>query len=471
MAYSRPEIISGTTRADKPFFENILDGVDERVSRADADASYARIFPLPDWWEWDFGFPILTDGHRFWTNYDVAARRNRSLSSVYVHTTKGSDATGDGSRTKPFAGLLKAIQAVPEGGTITVLNRDTIFRDRGTSSGTVSKSFNLVFSDPATVVAIADRLTWTATSGQANVFEAVRTNVCQVVDLGLGDPEGVPYSKAVDLATCQSTPGSWFQAADGTGKIYVHTTTNAAPDDNILALLQDGSLYLDTAGRSSDMRVYIEGGRFFGSTRGTVAVSNTSRVLRFTTKNVQFLHSGYGNVGSTTLANGLSILGNVEYYGQRTSVSYTGLDGFNYHLSSGFLPRGVEIDCTAHDNGTTEASMRAAVQNIQNCSTTHDGAPVVRVGGRYWKSFGSIIADVQPGTKSVNFSCESGGSTDPGGNNASFSAQQAGAIIGVYGCITWGTTYNLYAVTGATVYYDGLTEWSTRQGAGTIAPT
>lgn len=57
MAYQRPNIVSGVTKATKAFFENIFDGLDEaaerdeafseglngKLSKADADANYAPI--------------------------------------------------------------------------------------------------------------------------------------------------------------------------------------------------------------------------------------------------------------------------------------------------------------------------------------------------------------------------------------------------------------------------------------------
>ncbi|AMS02856.1 hypothetical protein BJD57_gp24 [Gordonia phage Vivi2] len=42
MPYTRPNIVSGVTRATKAFFDNLLDGIDERVTKADADAAYVR---------------------------------------------------------------------------------------------------------------------------------------------------------------------------------------------------------------------------------------------------------------------------------------------------------------------------------------------------------------------------------------------------------------------------------------------
>ncbi|QKY78380.1 hypothetical protein SEA_BARSTEN_25 [Gordonia Phage Barsten] len=43
MPYTRPTIVSGVTRATKAFFDNLLDGIDERLTKADADAAYVRM--------------------------------------------------------------------------------------------------------------------------------------------------------------------------------------------------------------------------------------------------------------------------------------------------------------------------------------------------------------------------------------------------------------------------------------------
>lgn len=43
MAYSRPNIVSGVTKASKAFFDNLFDGIDERVPKTVADATYAPV--------------------------------------------------------------------------------------------------------------------------------------------------------------------------------------------------------------------------------------------------------------------------------------------------------------------------------------------------------------------------------------------------------------------------------------------
>ena len=41
MAYSRPNIVSGVTRITKSFVDNLLDGIDEKLTPAEANATYA----------------------------------------------------------------------------------------------------------------------------------------------------------------------------------------------------------------------------------------------------------------------------------------------------------------------------------------------------------------------------------------------------------------------------------------------
>lgn len=43
MDYTRPDIVSGTTKLDKPFFENLFDGIDDRPTREEANDTYAPI--------------------------------------------------------------------------------------------------------------------------------------------------------------------------------------------------------------------------------------------------------------------------------------------------------------------------------------------------------------------------------------------------------------------------------------------
>ena len=46
MVYVRPTIVDGVTVADADFFNNVLDGIDERLDQGEADARYAPIWQV-----------------------------------------------------------------------------------------------------------------------------------------------------------------------------------------------------------------------------------------------------------------------------------------------------------------------------------------------------------------------------------------------------------------------------------------
>jgi len=259
-------------------------------------------------------------------------------------------------------------------------------------------------------------------------------------------------------------PGSWFQAADGAGQLYVHTLTDSAPDpQSVIALLTARLFAIDAP--TANLKIHLSGVRVFGSDQGWVARSATASKITLTTVDCEFLHMGdgaVGAVGSTGTANAISILGNVDIVLVRTRAAYAVLDGFNYHATSGYTPQFVEIDCVGHDNGNQPNS--AGALETQNASTAHDGVKGVRIGGKGFRTFGAIYGDVNAGTQTLNLSCDVWDSLSPA-NSQGFSAQQTGAEMWVLGCRAWGNAADLYAVTGATIHAID-TEWDTRQGAG-----
>jgi hypothetical protein len=83
--------------------------------------------------------------------------------------------------------------------------------------------------------------TWTATSGQAGVYEtAFAATPYSVVDLSFTETWGTTDAPAyrrlalvASLVLCQSTAGSWFWDS-GASKLYVHTSDTRAPDLNVI---------------------------------------------------------------------------------------------------------------------------------------------------------------------------------------------------------------------------------------------
>lgn len=59
MTYTRPEIVSKVTKLDKPFFDNLLDGVDEKLSVEEANGTYAPVSVVP---QVDTAYSVATRG-------------------------------------------------------------------------------------------------------------------------------------------------------------------------------------------------------------------------------------------------------------------------------------------------------------------------------------------------------------------------------------------------------------------------
>lgn len=366
------------------------------------------------------------------------------------------------------AGITNAV----DGDSVVILPSGPIWRGEGPGNTNITKSVNLIGLNRP-IITTADLLSWTVTAGRTGVYESARTNVRKVVDLGV-DADGFEYTRVTSVALVEANPMTWYQATDGTGSVYVHTYSGGAPDPlQVLALLAADHFLFNSTGRASDQRVYVENIRVIGGQGASIQMSaNDSRVAYFTTKNCELLHGGYGAVGAvaTALANGFQVYGNVISFAQSTRTAYTGRDGFNYHAGNGYIPKMVEIDCEAHDNGTGQISQDAGVDTSQNGSTLHEGALGVRIGCRYHDAYGTPVADVHVGTKSLNLSCDVWVSTATSGTlyNGGISAQQAGTEMWVSACRIWGTENDIYCFTGSTVHVLDATEYDSVGGSGVI---
>lgn len=441
--------------------------INARLGKSAAERAYRRqtsVFTLPAGFTWAGPeMLILTDGLSYWTTYDAETRKNAGGATVYWDSVAGNDTTGDGTEGNPYQTFTKCQAEALSGDTIVLLNTGVTWR--GPAPSGISKSLNIIAAYPGeSILACADLLSWSATSGRPGVYEADRTNVRQVVDIEL-DPDGITYTRAADLDECEATPMSWYQATDGTGLVYVHNMDGTSPDpQTVLALLSDS--IFDVSVRFNDQNLYVEGLRVFGSNDGIQVVADTSDTLTFTSKNCAFLHGGYGGVGGTNATNGLSVVGNVDFFAQDTTVAYGAYDGFNYHDTGAYIPTFVELNCVAHDCGNQPNT--GSVAATMNASTAHDGVKGIRIGGKYHHTFGGMVTDVQTDTKTVNLSCDAWNSLASSGSgyNRGFAAGQPSdpnAEMWLYGCRAWGNIADLYADTGTTMHVIN-TEYETSSG-------
>lgn len=93
MAYQRPSIVAGVTRATKAFFENIFDGLDERPTQAVADATYVRSVN---------GVPVGPDG-----NVTVAASGGLNRTVIIGPSSEEQIGAGPNALDPTFADVTQ----------------------------------------------------------------------------------------------------------------------------------------------------------------------------------------------------------------------------------------------------------------------------------------------------------------------------------------------------------------------------
>ena len=439
---------------------NLVDPWDVERRRREADNSRSHIVQavaLPSGftgWSAPAGYVTLFDGKRYFTTYDVAVKKN--VGNVYYVDTKNGVDTNSGAQATPWKTVDHAYGQVADGDTITIVDTGLIYRASFANSNPVrSKSINIIGQGTTTIVA-GDNLAYTKTSGMTNTWQAARTSVVKVVDL-LVDPAGYEYTAQTSIAAVDANPGSWY--SDGTNVYFSPIDGNTAPTSaRFVALLGINVLDFATTGRTSDLSVYLEGMRVICGANAMNVTGDATYAANIYAKNCQVSH------GTNASQNAINCVDVGHAIFQNVTVAYGLFDGFNYHQTNR-VTSALEIGCEAHSCGLKQGT---AYQ--QNGSTFHDGIKGVRLGGNYHHTNGAVVADVEVGTQSVNYGCDSYDSVaDPtNGANAAFSSQQAGAEMWLFGCRAWGCSFDITAVTGATIHVDDLTQYDSWGGTGTI---
>lgn len=430
-----------------------------------ASAGPVRLAALPDrggisgnGFGWlDAPLRVFREGNRYTTDFDVAKFKNKASSTVYVDPFNG-DNTKDGlTRQTPLATLYRAMNSVATGGTIVVLGAGLAYRQSGFNAFPINKSLNIIADQPGKVsFAMSDDLAWTA--GPGNAYTAPRSNVSAVVDRAAG--AGFRYAKASTLAQCQSTPGSWYQ--DG-ANLVMHTLDGSKPNNTRhLALLQATGWWIEPD--TTDVSVYIEGINLIGGEKGGNIFANgkSGRACDLYMKNSEL------SFATGAAYNSLTGSGARYVFLQNVTAHNSRKDGLNYTATNDAVQRVhatrfIEVDCHSHTHGVFEP----ATANNNNASTAHAGAKGIRLGGTYHHTYGGVIADVNEGTQSVNYSCTAydplTGTKD--GYDAVFVAQQAGADMWAFACTFFGATgWDVVALPGTSVTLDE-TSFDSRTGA------
>lgn len=424
------------------------------------------VVTLPATFGWAAPIRIAKVGRKYATDFDAAAFKVTGGTTWHVNYTAGNDTTGTGASGAPYKTLQKAHQSAASGDTVIMHGSGVVFRDGSWQGTIIAKTLNLVAETSGALKYVyADNLTYTLTSGRTYVYQSSRTNVTNVVDLRFSR-DGVGYVKKTTEADVEATPGSWMQ--DGS-LVKVHQLGGGMPSSQSVIATLSGD-HFHVAPSASDVAIYMEGFDIFGGNNGVLFDATAGYHLDTYLKNVGAYWASY----TGTARNALNFFGTRYSYSQNVETAHGPKDGFNYTpfnvaSTSVDIPHAIEVNCHAFDHGA--GNPIAGIENTNNASTVHAGVLIVRIGGRYHDTVGAVVADVQTGTKSVNYSCISfdSRSTDTGYSQA-WSAQQSGAEMWLFDCIGFGSTSDVYYVTGSTMHVDA-TEYDSAAGGGTLTIT
>lgn len=353
-------------------------------------------------------------------NYDVGVNKNAVTKRYYVDIKKGNNSNA-GTESAPFQSINRALR-YGDADEI-VVNEGAYGWTNGFSGFSQTKSFNLVGKGKVLIGAHRDGVTWTRNSTYTNVYQTNQTNVTEIVDYNnINDIKFL--TKRNNTKEVSDNAGSYY--IDTSNNIYVRTHDDRLPDDQILPnMVSDAVKITDTP------KVYFENVRFTNS----VKLTSTKTGNKFFAKDCFF------SIGSG--GNALSIEGYDYNILQSCVAKHATMDGFNYHVKNGILPKVIEIDCIGFDNGRNGAD-----QN--NGSTMHDGGQIIRIGGEYHNNGGPNVIDVNEGTVSVNIGVHSHGSRATAGtiSNTSFKNGNVGkSKMYLFNCVSNDSDYSIVTAT------------------------
>ncbi|UNP87055.1 hypothetical protein MNZ23_05490 [Staphylococcus equorum] len=353
-------------------------------------------------------------------NYDVGINKNAVTKRYYVDVKNGNN-TNAGTESAPFQSINRAIRY---GDADEIVVQEGAYGwTNGFSGFSQTKPFNLIGKGKVLIGAHRDGVTWNTNSTYSNVYQTNQTNVTEVVDYN--NIDDIKFlTKRNSAQEVSDNAGSYY--INSSNNIYVRTHDDRVPDDQILP-----NMFSDAVKITDNPKIYFENIRFTNSVKLTVTKSGN----KFYAKDCYF------SIGSG--GNALSIEGYDYNILQSCVAKHATMDGFNYHVKNGILPKVIEIDCIGFDNGRNGAD-----QN--NGSTMHDGGQIIRIGGEYHNNGGPNVIDVNEGTVSVNIGVHSYSSRATTGtiSNTSFKNGNVGkSKMYLFNCVSNDSDYSIVTAT------------------------
>ncbi len=420
-------------------------------------------------WTPDFNIYEKTDGS-FATDFDMTSVKPAGL-VAYV-AKDGNDTVGDGSEGSPYRTLQKAYDV---GGVDIRIKAGLYDRADAFTSANFLPNRNVALTavDGAGSVILTrsyNSLSWTQqagansdvylTSAASCMFVLDRAAIGRVDELQLNEVDEVPIplTEVGDIAACQALAGSYFYSGSD---LYVHTYDDRAPDDDVLALSNEGFMWFYFG---TSQTFYMDGIEIWG--RGAVRTehSNANNNI-MAAKDCGFRFSDW--VIATVRVQGTRN----NYFINCHASDHTTADAFGYAAANvNVTTRALEVNCSARRVGNLGATN-------DNAFTSHNNAAVIRLNAYGELTYGPIIADVL-GSCSMNLGCVAGDSLVPGNSQARV-AFQVGTVsnfdlatskMWMKNCTAMGEYYDRGQANGGEMFdLGGFTGESTGGDYGTIS--
>lgn len=403
---------------------------------------------------------VYTDGCNYITDFNDDDYKNTGGITYYV----GHNGYGASTNPSVPGSYSAALRAASDGDTI-IIQQGVYTRDDPAyaAPNPITKSVNIIAPDGA-VFLDGNYMTYTKTQGYTHVYDTDRTLTSRIIDTSISG-KFIPYKAVATIQEVDETPGSYYF---DTPKVYVHSIDNSNPTGKVINCL-NYEKFLDINNSNGGIKVYIEGITLVGKLNG-ILIDRTvpGNDLNVCFNNVTAILCGNEETEKDSF---MVYGGNVIFSDCKALSSYK--DGYNYsgrnYAGDACICECTEINCIGAGVG------HDASNAVQNATTAHQRAKVIRINGKYYDSNGGNVADVQSETQSVNIGCIAFSPFTTGGYSQNFTLQQSGAEMWLEGCIATGAKYDIFCINDATIhanntaydttsiYHDGTFEETNKQ--------
>jgi hypothetical protein len=421
-----------------------------------------------------FGAEFYKVGSSYTTDFVVKspiAEGDEGVKTVYVDIATGVD-TNPGTEALPYKSINGALLANSYTVTLKLLMKVKPgtygVADNFNEKVPEQYSFSCVPWGEGTVICsneIPDRV-WTLSSGS--------TWYCDVAGFGYAEygstvwdgkspnqwGDYIGLAKVADLATCNSTAGSYF-VDTALFRVYVHTLDGRQPDANIhvFQAWNAPGQFSSHGSLVQNLECYFEGFAFLGGQASfNLQQQNAGVHTTAQFKNCQFKYASGSGV--------FYVLGAINVALEDCIGSSGYSDIFTYQsYGANAPPTALEVNVEARMSGVPMAG------TANQGSTMHNGGTIVRLNGNYHNNENDQIADVAVGTNCWLIGCSA-----KNGRKATYSGYHFGNVpteqttAWLEGCDSAGNTYGITSYDGSVVHIKDFTSDAPNSGAGSITP-